>query len=94
MSGQVDVRFRVLNFPDSGPVVGLVFMHEGKPVAPNGTAFSFDLTPGTTKLEADTLVIPSPTAGDSRAFRRGEDRDSWLRSARMIRHGRSRSASF
>jgi hypothetical protein len=56
MSGQVDVRFRVLNFPDSGPVVGLVFMHEGKAVAPNGTAFSFGLTPGTTKLEADTLV--------------------------------------
>ncbi len=56
MSGQVDVRFRVLNYPDSGPVVGLVFMHDGKAVAPNGTAFSFDLTPGTTKLEADTLV--------------------------------------
>ena len=56
MSGQVDVRFRVLNYPDSGPVVGLVFMHDGKAVAPNGTAFSFHLTPGTTKLEADTLV--------------------------------------
>ena len=56
MSGQVDVRFRVLNYPDSGPVVGLVFMHEGKAVAGNGTVFSFDLTPGTTKLEADTLV--------------------------------------
>lgn len=56
MSSQLDVRFRVLNYPDSGPVVGLVFMHDGKPVTPTGTAFSFDLTPGTTKLEADTLV--------------------------------------
>jgi hypothetical protein len=56
MSGQLDLRFRVLNYPDAGPVVGLVFMHDGKPVTPNGTAFSFDLTPGTTKLEADTLV--------------------------------------
>ena len=56
MSGQREVRFRVLNYPETGPVVGLVFMRDGKPVAPNGSAFSFGLTPGTTKLEADTLV--------------------------------------
>ena len=38
MSGQVDVRFRVLNYPDSGPVVGLVFMHDGKAVAVQSVA--------------------------------------------------------
>ncbi len=56
MSGKAEIEFRVLAFPDSEPVIGLVFMKDGKPVPPNGRVFTFELSPGTSNMEADTVA--------------------------------------
>jgi hypothetical protein len=56
MSGQAEIQFRVLHFPDSEPVIGLVFMKDGQPLPPNGRVFTFELAPETSNMEADTLA--------------------------------------
>lgn len=56
MSAQAEVHFRVQHYPDTDPVIALVFVRDGKPLPPNGKAFAFELSPGTTKLEADTVA--------------------------------------
>jgi len=56
MTTQADIQFRVLNYPDTDPVVALVFVRDGNPLPPNGRVFTLELSPGTTQLEANTLV--------------------------------------
>ena len=56
MSGKAGIEFRVLPFKDSEPVIGLVFMKDGRPVPPNGRVFTFELSPGTSNMEADTVA--------------------------------------
>lgn len=56
MTAQADVQFRVLNYPGSDPVVAMTFVRDGRPLPPSGKVFTFELAPGTAKLEADTLV--------------------------------------
>ena len=56
MTSQADVQFRALNYPDTDPVVALVFVRDGVPLPPNGRVFTLELSPGTTQLEANTLV--------------------------------------
>src|SRR5688500_16330846 len=52
---EANVEFRVLN-EGADPVLALVFMRNGEPVPPNGRVFTLELSPETTKLEADTLA--------------------------------------
>ena len=52
---ELEVRFEVLDYSDSR-ALALVFMRVGQPLPPNGRVFTLELTPDTTKLEADTLV--------------------------------------
>jgi hypothetical protein len=53
---RVALTFEVLQYEDGQPFVALVFMKDGRPVPVEGRLFTFDLAPGTTQLEADTLA--------------------------------------
>ena len=52
----VEVAFESLEYEDGQPFIALVFMRGGVPIAPAGRVFTFELAPGTPKLEADTLA--------------------------------------
>jgi hypothetical protein len=52
----VQVAFESLEYDDGQPFIALVFLRDGVPIAPPGRVFTFDLAPGTPKLEADTLA--------------------------------------
>ena len=54
--GGVEVAFESLEYEDGQPFVALVFLRDGVPISPPGRVFTFDLAPGTPKLEADTLA--------------------------------------
>lgn len=53
---RVAVTFEVLQYEDGQPFVALVFMKDGQPLPAEGRLFTFDLAPGTTQLEAETLA--------------------------------------
>ena len=53
---RVELTFEVLQYEDGQPFVALVFMKDGRPLPVEGRLFTFDLAPGTTKLEAETLA--------------------------------------
>lgn len=53
---RAEVRFEVLKYEDGQPFVALVFMRDGNPLPVEGRLFTFDLVPGTTPLEAETLA--------------------------------------
>ena len=52
----VQVAFESLQYEDGQPFIALVFLRDGVPIAPSGRVFTFELAPGTPKLEADTLA--------------------------------------
>ena len=52
----VQVAFESLEYEDGQPFIALVFLRDGVPIAPSGRVFTFELEPGTPKLEADTLA--------------------------------------
>lgn len=52
----VEVAFESLEYDDGQPFLALVFLRNGEPIAPPGRVFTFELAPGTPKLEADTLA--------------------------------------
>ena len=52
----VQVAFESLEYDDGQPFIALVFLRDGAPIAPSGRVFTFELTAGTPKLEADTLA--------------------------------------
>ena len=52
----VQVAFESLQYDDGQPFIALVFLRDGVPIAPSGHVFTFELTAGTPKLEADTLA--------------------------------------
>ena len=52
----VEVAFESLEYDDGQPFIALVFLRGGVPIAPSGRVFTFELAPGTSKLEADTLA--------------------------------------
>lgn len=52
----VEVAFESLEYEDGQPFLALVFLRGGVPVEPSGRVFTFELAPGTPKLEADTLA--------------------------------------
>lgn len=52
----VEVAFESLDYEDGQPFIALVFLRGGVRVDPSGRVFTFELTPGTPKLEADTLA--------------------------------------
>ena len=54
--GGVEVAFESLEYDDGQPFIALVFLRNGVPVEPSGRVFTFELAPGTPKLEADTLA--------------------------------------
>jgi hypothetical protein len=54
--GGVEVAFESLEYDDGQPFIALVFLRNGVPIAPSGRVFTFELAPGTPKLEADTLA--------------------------------------
>jgi hypothetical protein len=53
---RVELTFEVLQYEDGQPFVALVFLKGGRPVPVEGRLFTFDLAPGTTQLEAETLA--------------------------------------
>ena len=53
---RVELTFEVLQYEDGQPFVALVFMKDGRPLPIEGRLFTFDLAPGTTHLEAETLA--------------------------------------
>ena len=53
---RVELTFEVLQYEDGQPFVALVFLRDGRPVPVGGRLFTFDLAPGTTQLEAETLA--------------------------------------
>ena len=52
----VQVAFESLEYDDGQPFIALVFLRGGVPIAPSGRVFTFELGPGTPKLEAETLA--------------------------------------
>ena len=52
----VQVAFESLEYDDGQTFIALVFLRDGVPIEPSGRVFTFDLAPGTPKLEADTLA--------------------------------------
>ena len=52
---EANVEFRV-SHEGADPVLALVFIRNGQPAPPNGRVFTLELSPDTTKLEADTLA--------------------------------------
>src|SRR5215203_842858 len=52
----VQVAFEGLQYDDGQPFIALVFLRDGVPIPPPGRVFTFELTPGTPKMEADTLA--------------------------------------
>ena len=52
----MQVAFESLQYEYGQPFIALVFLRDGVPIAPSGRVFTFELTPGTPTLEADTLA--------------------------------------
>ena len=52
----VQVAFESLEYDDGQPFIALVFLRDGVELEPSGRVFTFELLPGTPKLEADTLA--------------------------------------
>src|SRR3954447_8250513 len=53
---RVQVAFESLEYDDGQPFIALVFLRDGVPIDASGRVFTFELSPGTPKLEADTLA--------------------------------------
>ena len=53
---RVEVGFQLHTYEDGQPFIALAFSRDGKPVSTGGRLFTFDLSPDTPRLEAETIV--------------------------------------
>jgi hypothetical protein len=53
---RVEVGFQLHEYEDGQPFIALAFSRDGRPVAAGGKLFTFDLSPDTPRLEAETIV--------------------------------------
>ena len=53
---RVEVGFQLHEYEDGQPFIALTFLRGGEPVAAGGRLFTFELSPDTPRLEAETIV--------------------------------------
>ncbi len=53
---RVEVGFQLHEYEDGQPFIALAFSREGQPLNAGGKLFTFDLSPDTPRLEAETIV--------------------------------------
>jgi hypothetical protein len=53
---RVEVSFQLHDYENGQPFIGLAFSRDGEPVKCAGKLFAIELSPGTSQLDAETIV--------------------------------------